>query len=80
MVLMPGMLITPGHLYGVGGGTVGKHRPTHPLRHKQLAEAGSASSSLNFLPENKSFGQEFESVQLKVWFGNVWHRCGTPPE
>lgn len=30
MVLMPGMVITPGHLYG-GGGAVGKCRLTLPL-------------------------------------------------
>lgn len=75
MVLMPGMVITPEHLYGGGcreaqADTRFTHRAQNSWR-----RVGSASSSLDFLPENKSFGQEFESVQLKVWFVDVWKCC-----
>lgn len=72
MVLMPGMVITPGHLYR-GEGLSGKCRLTLPLRHEQKTAGGGGLGPFLFrLPTAKVLGQEFESVQLKVWFVNVW--------
>lgn len=54
------------------GGAVGKCRLTlHAVSRKQLAEVGRPPPLLTSYCKIRDLGQEFESVQLEVWFVNV---------